>query len=89
VVLDRLTARGRDLFGEELVEREIYRLATDARPGGSGGPLVRPDGSVIGIMFGRAGNYPGVGYALATPAVDDRVDEALTAPEPVPTGECL
>jgi S1-C subfamily serine protease len=89
VVLDRLTARGRDLFGEELVEREIYRLATDARPGGSGGPLVRPDGSVIGIMFGRAGNYPGVGYALATPAVDDRVDEALTAPEPVLTGECL
>lgn len=89
VVLDRLTARGRDLFGEELVEREIYRLATDARPGGSGGPLVRPDGRVIGIMFGRAGNHPGVGYALTAPAVRERVADARASPEPAPTGECL
>lgn len=89
VVLDQITARGRDLFDEAVVDREIYRLAVAARPGGSGGPLVSPDGTVFGIMFGRAGHHPGVGYALATPAVRDRVNTAVERGEAVASGRCL
>lgn len=89
VVLDQITARGRDLFDRAVVDREIYRLAIAARRGGSGGPLVSPDGTVFGIVFGRAGHHPGVGYALATPAVRERVDTALDRGEAVVSGECL
>lgn len=89
VIIDRIDARGRDLFDESIVEREIYQLVTDARGGGSGGPLVAADGTVIGVMFGRAGNHPGVGYALTAPPVRQRVDEAQQRSEPVATGRCL
>lgn len=89
VVLDRLIGRGYDLYDETLVDRRIYRLNAAVRPGGSGGPLVTPEGTVIGLMFGRAGNLPGIGYALATPAVSERVQTARQISEPASTGACL
>lgn len=89
VVLDRVIARGYDLYNREVVDRQIYRLNATVRPGGSGGPLVTPQGRVIGLMFGRGGTHPGIGYALTTPAVRERVKTARQASEPASTGACL
>lgn len=89
VVLDRLIARGYDLYNRRVVDRQIYRLNATVRPGGSGGPLVTPEGTVIGLMFGRGGNHRGIGYALTTPAVRERVQTARQASEPASTGSCL
>lgn len=68
--------------------REVYQLATDARPGGSGGPLVDADGEIVGLMFGRAERRGDVGYAVTAPAVADRVAEALLRRAPAATGVC-
>jgi S1-C subfamily serine protease len=89
VVLDRLLARGYGLYNQELVDRRIYRLNAAVRPGGSGGPLVTPDGAVIGLMFARGGTHPEIGYALSTPAIRERVQTARQASDPASTGACL
>ncbi len=45
-------------------------------PGNSGGPLLGPGGQVIGVVFSRSTVYPNVGYALTSPGVLARVQQA-------------
>ena len=48
VVLTRLDAVGRNIYGQGLVTRAVYEIQSLVRPGNSGGPLVRADGTVAG-----------------------------------------
>ena len=84
-------ATGLDIYGRSQTTRFVYQLAAQVRPGNSGGPLVEPDGLVIGVVFARSTTDPTVGYALATPAVlgDVRKGEAQPANQPVSTGSCV
>lgn len=84
-------APGLDIYGRNSVTRYIYSLAAVVRPGNSGGPLVEPDGTVIGVVFARSTVNPTEGYALATPAVevDVRRAEAQPLDRPVATGGCV
>lgn len=61
-----VSAKGRSIMGGSQYEDFIQ---TDAaiNPGNSGGPLVRLDGSVVGIntaIFSRSGGYMGIGFAI-------------------------
>ncbi|HVB06097.1 MAG TPA: MarP family serine protease [Acidimicrobiales bacterium] len=68
-VLTRTVAQGRDIYDQSSTSRVVYGLHADVQPGNSGGPLVAPDGAVLGVVFSRSAVQPDLGYALASPPV--------------------
>ncbi len=81
-------AVGRDIYGTGLVNRNVYELQAEVRPGNSGGPLVAPDGHVLGVVFARSISAPGVGYALTAGEIRPRVAAAAARQIGVDTGPC-
>lgn len=88
-VRERVTLRGPDIYREQTVEREVYILRGQVREGNSGGPLVTPDGQVVGVVFGAAMDAPETGYALTVDQVLPQLQAAVDAVAPVSTGECV
>ncbi|HPB71706.1 MAG TPA: MarP family serine protease [Phycicoccus sp.] len=88
-VRDRLTARGRDIYGAAEVSREVYSLRAVVQPGNSGGPLVDAEGRVVGVVFARSLDDAETGYALTLAEVADDLTAAAGATHPMPTGACL
>lgn len=78
-----------DIYGSPGLPRQAYVLNADVQPGNSGGPLVATDGTVIGLVFAKALEDPGVGYALTAAQFRDVSRAAATAVSPVDTGPCL
>lgn len=81
-----VTAMGDDIYGEAGVEREVYALRGTVLPGNSGGPLLRPDGKVLGLVFGADEQAQETGYALTA----GELSSALSASgdRRVSTGSC-
>ncbi len=83
----QVTALGDDIYGEAGVERQVYALRGIVLPGNSGGPLLRPDGQVIGMVFGADEQAQETGYALTA----EELREALSSTPgrgSVDTGSC-
>ncbi len=87
-VAEQLTAQGRNIYNQGTVTRQVYQIDANVEPGNSGGPLVGPNGRVVGTVFSRSTAYPGVGYALASPAVRARVLAVVRRTSAVTTGAC-
>lgn len=87
-VMALFEAQGRDIYGRGLTVRNVYEIDALVRPGNSGGPLVLPDGSVVGVVFSRSTVDATVGYALTSPDVLSRVTEAVPVTTAVGTGPC-
>ncbi len=87
-VLDQYTARGRDIYGRGNTSRSIYEVAANVQPGNSGGPLVRADGTVVGVVFARSTSYDNVGYALTMSPVVAAINRAVANNSVVTTGSC-
>ena len=81
-------ARGRDIYGDEEVVREIYELRADVEQGDSGGPFVTPKGDVAGVIFAASTTSRGTGYALTGSEVADEIQEGSQRTDPVGTGRC-
>ena len=88
-IRERVTLRGPDIYREQTVEREVYILRGTVREGNSGGPLITPEGEVVGVVFGAAMDADDTGYALTVEQVLPQLMAALDAPGPVPTGSCV
>ena len=88
MVLARVEAIGRDIYGQSLTTRSVYEIESLVRPGNSGGPLVRADGEVVGVVFSRSALNNDIGFALTSDEV--RRELALAAPRTaaVSTGPC-
>ena len=88
-VTSEITAIGKDIYNNGSVTRGVYSLQANVEPGNSGGPLIGPGGEVIGVVFSRSTVYPDVGYALTSPGVLARVQEAALHRGSVSTGPCI
>ncbi len=88
-VTAQVRARGRDLYGEAAVVRDVLELRAAIEPGDSGGPLVLADGTVGGVVFAESRTDASVGYALDPTDVAVAVGPGLGASEPVATGPCI
>ena len=88
-VAGRYTATGRDIYGEDQVQRDILELRAAIERGDSGGPLVLQDGSVGGVVFAEARTNQDVGYALTPTAVSQAIVSGFGRAAPVDTGECV
>jgi S1-C subfamily serine protease len=87
-VRDTLTARGADIYGSPGVVREVYSLRAQVRQGASGGPVLDPDGAVVGMVFATSLDDPDTGYALTMAEMGPAVRAARSASGAVPTGAC-
>lgn len=87
-VLRQLDARGRNIYGDGMVTRSVYELQTEIDQGNSGGPVVRSDGTVVGLIFAKSVGYDNVGYALTADEFAPLVERARTLNAPVSTGRC-
>jgi S1-C subfamily serine protease len=88
-VQEEVTAIGKDIYNSGSVTRGVYALDANVEPGNSGGPLLGPGGQVIGVVFSRSTVYQDVGYALTSPGVLSRVQEAEHRHSAVSTGPCI
>jgi S1-C subfamily serine protease len=86
-IRQQVTAVGRDLYDSHETRRQVFILASDLAPGDSGGGLVNPTGTIVGVAFAIAPDRPGTAYALTT----DELRPVLAAggTGAVNTGPCL
>jgi len=86
-IRQQVTAVGRDLYDAKETRRQVFILASDLAPGDSGGGLVNPTGTVVGVAFAIAPDRPGTAYALTTDELRPVLAAGGTAA--VNTGPCL
>lgn len=81
-------ARGRDIYGQDEVTREVYEVRSPVRKGDSGGPFVLRDGTVAGVVFAASTTDSDVGYALTAAEVADEISQGSGATQAVSTRGC-
>ncbi len=87
-VRGQVDARGDDIYGSARVTRSLYALRVDVHPGNSGGPVLRPDGTVAGVVFARSLDDSDTAYALTWEELAPVLASAQAATMPVGTGRC-
>jgi S1-C subfamily serine protease len=80
--------RGPDIYNASTVVRDIYTIRGLVRSGNSGGPLISPDGAVLGVVFAAAADDQDTGFALTEQEVTPVADAGRSATEPASTGDC-
>lgn len=80
--------RSRDIYGQDIVIREVYAVRGLIRPGNSGGPMVSPDGEVYGVVFAASVTDRETGYVLTADQVAEAAARGIANSSPVSTGPC-
>jgi S1-C subfamily serine protease len=87
-IRDRMEIRGPDIYNDRTVTREVYAIYGDVRSGNSGGPLIAPDGRVLGVIFAAAVDQQFTGFVLTAAEVAADARTAASATAGVSTGDC-
>jgi S1-C subfamily serine protease len=87
-IRQRIQLRGPDIYDSSTVTRDVYTIRGTVRSGNSGGPLVNPQGQVIGVVFGAAVDQGDTGFVLTADQVRAALDAAPDATSRVSTGSC-
>jgi S1-C subfamily serine protease len=87
-VRGRINLRGPDIYEANTVQRDVFTVRASIRSGNSGGPMLTPDGDVIGVVFGAAVEDPDTGFTLTAEQVRSEVDAAPSQTTNVSTGAC-
>ncbi|WP_216213607.1 MarP family serine protease [Amycolatopsis aidingensis] len=84
----QINLRGPDIYDEQTVQRQVFTVRGEVRSGNSGGPLVDPNGRVIGVVFGAAVDDQDTGFVLTAEEVRPEVQAAPGFGARVNTGPC-
>ena len=87
-VRDRGEISGPDFRNSRTVVRDVYALFGQVRAGNSGGPLLDPQGRLLGVVFASAIDDPDTGYALTAQEVAEAAGAGRDARTEVGTGAC-
>jgi S1-C subfamily serine protease len=87
-VRQRIDLRGPDIYDSGEVTRDVYTVRAVVRSGNSGGPMISPEGRVIGVVFGAALDDSETGFVLTAEQVAPAVAAATGSTVPVQTGSC-
>lgn len=79
---------GPDIYGTTNVAREVYALRAEVRPGDSGGPLIGPDGTVVGIVFAASLDDAETAYAFTAREALPAIALGVASTAAVSTGQC-
>ena len=81
-------ARAANIYERGTVIRDIYAVRGQVLPGNSGGPLLAPDGTVLGVVFAAAIGDSDTGYVLSAAEVTQSASVGTVAVAPVSTQGC-
>ncbi|MEH1013735.1 MarP family serine protease [Micromonospora sp. CPCC 206060] len=84
--VDRIT--GPDIYEAGDVTREVYTIRAWVRSGNSGGPLVAPNGLVLGVIFAAAADDPNTGFAVTAAEARPVAMAGVERTRAVGTGNC-
>ena len=70
------------------VTREIYTIRALVRSGNSGGPLVTPNGRVLGVIFAAAADDRNTGFAVTAREASGAAERGAERTRGVRTGDC-
>ncbi|MCE7009370.1 MarP family serine protease [Kibdelosporangium philippinense] len=87
-IRERINLRGPDIYDASTVTRDVFTVRAKVQSGNSGGPLVDPNGQVVGVVFGAAVDDDETGFVLTAKEVSDEVQQAPSLTRRVPTGAC-
>ena len=87
-IRQRIQLRGPDIYDSSTVTRDVYTIRGTVRSGNSGGPLVNPQGQVIGVVFGAAVDQGDTGFVLTADQVRAALNASPGATSRVSTGSC-
>ncbi|MCA2215851.1 MarP family serine protease [Jidongwangia harbinensis] len=80
---------GPDIYNSgQAVKREIYTIRALVRSGNSGGPLVAPNGRVLGVIFAAAADDRNVGFAVTANEASTAAQQGIQRTRGVRTGDC-
>ncbi|MFI5493351.1 MarP family serine protease [Actinoplanes sp. NPDC051859] len=79
---------GPDIYDSGNVTREIYTIRALVQSGNSGGPLIAPNGDVLGVIFAAAADDRNVGFALTAAEAAGTAQLGIERTRGVKTGDC-
>ncbi len=79
---------GPDIYDSGDVTREIYTIRSLVRSGNSGGPLISPNGQVLGVIFAAAADDKNTGFALTADEASSVAKTGAGRTRGAPTGDC-
>jgi S1-C subfamily serine protease len=79
---------GPDIYDSATVTREIYTIYALVRSGNSGGPLITPNGVVLGIIFAAAADDQNTGFAVTAQEAAPVASAGRNRTEGTGTGHC-
>ncbi|MBA0127400.1 MarP family serine protease [Haloechinothrix sp. YIM 98757] len=88
-IRDRTNLRGPDIYDRATVQRDVFTVRAEVQSGNSGGPMIDPQGRVVGVVFGASVQDPDTGFTLTADQVDSEVQSAPRMTQEVGTGPCV
>jgi S1-C subfamily serine protease len=82
------TAIGPNIYQTGTVNRQIFEIRADVKPGNSGGPLLSPAGKVYGVVFAAAVDTADTGFALTASEVAADARLGASTKDHTFTGTC-